>query len=339
MDFENLQADVNLIMNKHYTPGRAGKIDKVVIHHNAGNLTVEDCYRVWQTREASAHYQVETSGRIGQLVNDWDTAWHAGSANPTSIGIEHANDGGDDWTVSPACLESGAHLVAAICRYYGLGRPAWKVNVFPHSYFNATACPGALQGSQLDAYMARAQQWYDAMGGGTAPSAPPSAPTPKPAPSAPASKVTIRYGLHVLGDGWLDEVTDFGSGNEGFAGLPFYSHDLLYAKVDRGQLRYRAHTREDGWLDWVYKGDRNDTVNGCAGILCHAIDGVQAYYTTPEGEEFQQVWYRSQTTQREGWLAVCCDDGTSVDSYDGWAGMYGEPLDRLQMAIGTRNPF
>lgn len=180
------------------------------------------------------------------------------------------------------------------------------------------------------------------IGAGSAPavpSAPPSAPTPTPKPSAPAGKVTIRYGLHVIGDGWLDEVTDFGGGSDGFAGLPFYSHDFLYAKVDRGSLRYRVHTREDGWLDWVYKGDRSDTVNGCAGIAGHAIDGVQAYYTTPEGEDFQQVWYRSQTTQREGWLAVCCDDGTSVDGYDGWAGMYGEPMDRLQMAVGTSNPF
>ncbi|MDK8804581.1 hypothetical protein QP880_10890, partial [Dermabacter hominis] len=33
-----LEADIDLIMNKHYTPGRNGRrIDKVIIHHNAGN--------------------------------------------------------------------------------------------------------------------------------------------------------------------------------------------------------------------------------------------------------------------------------------------------------------
>ena len=79
MDFENINADTNLIISQHYTQGRGGHaIDKVIIHHNAGNLSVEDCYRVWESREASAHYQVAIDGRIGQLVWDTDTAWHCG---------------------------------------------------------------------------------------------------------------------------------------------------------------------------------------------------------------------------------------------------------------------
>lgn len=164
MDWKNLNADVNCILSKHFTSGRGGnKINKVIIHYNAGDLTVEGCYSVWQTREASAHYQVESSGRIGQLVWDSDTAWHAGnwSANQTSIGIEHANKSGG--YVTDECLDAGAHLTAAVCAYYGLGRPQWKKNVFPHSYFSATSCPGRLQDEQNEAYMTRAQQWYDSM--------------------------------------------------------------------------------------------------------------------------------------------------------------------------------
>ena len=77
-----LEPDKYCLMNKHYTPGRPGPIEFLVIHHNAGiDLSTEDCHRIWQDREASAHYQVETAGTIGQLVNDWDTAWHAGNAN------------------------------------------------------------------------------------------------------------------------------------------------------------------------------------------------------------------------------------------------------------------
>lgn len=168
MDFENLNADVNRILSKHFTSGRSGRsIKHVVIHYNAGDLTVEGCYSVWQTREASAHYQVESSGRIGQLVWDKDTAWHASNWNENcqSIGIEHANKSGG--TVTEACLDAGAHLTAAICKYYGLGRPEWGVNVFPHKHFSATSCPGQLYGSQKDAYIQRAQAWYDAMASGT----------------------------------------------------------------------------------------------------------------------------------------------------------------------------
>lgn len=161
-----LDADVNCIMQKHRTKGRSGrKIEFVGIHYDYGNPTVEEVYNWWQSREASAHYQVEDSGRIGQLVWDSDTAWALGNwdANCKSINIEHANR--SDGTVSDACLENGAHLTAAICKYYGLGRPEWLKNVFPHKYFSSTSCPGELYGSQKNKYIQRAQYWYDQMTG------------------------------------------------------------------------------------------------------------------------------------------------------------------------------
>lgn len=194
-NWENVEADENLILNKHFTPGRAGTINKIVLHHNAGNLTIRGCYNVWQTREASAHYQVQSDGRIGQLVWDKDTAWHAGdfNANATSIGIEHADCQTRPWMISAACLENGAHLVAALCKYYKLGRPTWMKNVFPHSHFSATECPASIAGSQNAAYMKRAQEWYDAMTKGSSAPKPskPSKPAPKPA-KKPAKKKDIN---------------------------------------------------------------------------------------------------------------------------------------------------
>lgn len=175
MDWTNLIADENWWMEKHFTPGRGGRrITKTVIHHNAGRLSIKGCYDVWQTRQASAHYQVDADGRIGQYVHDSDTAWHAANndANATSIGIEHANSGDASSPVTSETLEAGAHLVAAIHRHYDLGRPAWLVNVFPHNHYTSTGCPGHLAGSQNSAYMARAQAWYDAMGSGTTPTTP-----------------------------------------------------------------------------------------------------------------------------------------------------------------------
>lgn len=178
-NWDTLEADVDKIIGVHYTPGRDGKsINKIVLHHNAGNLSVDDCYRTWQTREASAHYQVEANGLIGQLVWDSDTAWHAGDweANCTSIGIEHADSDTTNWTISDATLDNGAHLVAALCKYYKLGRPTWMVNVFPHNHFSPTACPGQIAGTQNAAYMARAQAYYDQMTGASGSTSTPSAP-------------------------------------------------------------------------------------------------------------------------------------------------------------------
>lgn len=168
VDWRNLVADENVWLNQHYSEGREGRsIEKIVLHHNAGVLSVQDCWNVWQSRQASAHYQVDVNGRVGQLVHDYDTAWHSGDweTNLRSIGIEHSNSGGaaEGWPVSGATVESGAHLVAALCLAYELGRPAWGVNVFPHQSFQSTACPGVLAGGLRDAYMARAGEWYDAM--------------------------------------------------------------------------------------------------------------------------------------------------------------------------------
>lgn len=163
-DWVNLIADKQLLIRKHYTPGRRSRLRAIVLHHNAGTLTTEGCYWAWQTRKASAHYQVEADGTIGQLVSDGDTAWHAGKANPYTIGIEHANNRlAPAWTISEATLENGAHLVAALCLAYGLGTPTWGVNVYPHQYFMATGCPGAIAGVQRDRYMRRARAWYEAM--------------------------------------------------------------------------------------------------------------------------------------------------------------------------------
>ena len=178
--WENLQADRNKILTNNYTPGRGGNsISRVVLHHNAGNLSIDSIHDLWENnRQASAHYQVTSDGEIGQIVWDKDTAWHSGNfhVNQTSIGIEHANNNSDPWTISEACLVNGAHLTAAVCKYYGLGRPAWRKNVFPHSDFQSTACPGSINGSQRDRYMSLAGQFYDDMVAGRTTST--SAPKP-----------------------------------------------------------------------------------------------------------------------------------------------------------------
>ena len=47
--------------------------------------------------------------------------------------------------------------------------------MFPHSHFSATVCPGAIYGSQKEAYIKRVQYWYDVMTGAT--TATPAAPS------------------------------------------------------------------------------------------------------------------------------------------------------------------
>ena len=344
-DWNAVEPDEYKLLNTNFTQGRSqngGRIKFIVLHHNAGNLSIQDCWNVWQTREASAHYQVDIHGRIGQLVNDRDIAWHAGSweANLNSIGIEHADCSNNPWWISDATLDNGAHLVAALCKVYGLGEPEWGRNVFPHNHFYATACPASISSGQRAEYMRRAKLYYNGIKPDVAKSVAENVivntDSIKPVSSDP---VHVHYELHRVGGDWLGEVTDFGSGNNGFAGFPNCSHDLLVAKVDKGTLRYRVHVLGGSWLGWIDHANKADPVNGVAGTQGQVIDGVQFYYVTPDGIAKHQAYYRSQTASRQGWLAVCCDDGTSIGGFDGYAGIFGEPLDRLQVSIDTKSTF
>lgn len=173
MDWKNLQPDVYMRVAAGFTNGRPYGISGVTVHHMAGNLTLEQCKAALDSNGTGAHYGV-AGGRVAQFVDDYNRAWACGDGigtgggNDRTISIEHANDRTDPWTVSGDTLDTGAHLTAAICVYYKLGRPEWGKNVWPHRHWSATACPGELYGSQKDAYIARAQAWYDSMVNGAA---------------------------------------------------------------------------------------------------------------------------------------------------------------------------
>lgn len=176
-DWATLQPDVVRLMTTNFTRGRSGaKVRGVMRHHNAGvNNTTEDLWRLWTyERVASCHYQVENSRRIGQLVWDDNTAWHAANwkMNTETIGIEHANTTGPNsnpklaWNISEDVLDEGAHLAAAVLRFYDLGAPQFGVNVFDHRDYTATSCPHHLaRGGMYDDYwFDRAHYWYGQMG-------------------------------------------------------------------------------------------------------------------------------------------------------------------------------
>ena len=49
------------------TSPRKNKIDRITIHHMAGNLTVETCGNVFapSSRQASSNYGIGSDGRVG----------------------------------------------------------------------------------------------------------------------------------------------------------------------------------------------------------------------------------------------------------------------------------
>lgn len=169
-DYLKLEPDRVRLLSKHFTPGRNGRsIRFVVRHHMAMVGGTDEVWRVWQDRPASAHYAVDPKGVVGQLVWDKDTAWANADAvaNSEAIAIEHSNSAGPDkdWPISEETIVAGARLAAAVCRYYGLGRPEFGKNIRDHREFTSTTCPYHLAkgGKYHDKWMGEAQRFYDAL--------------------------------------------------------------------------------------------------------------------------------------------------------------------------------
>lgn len=295
----------------------------------------------WSTAEAYSTYVVGADG-IYQVGEPGYVAWAALNANPyapVQIEFERTNDAnrfkkGYANYIALAREMATKYGIPKTLDTGGAGTPGIKSHLWVTNNYG---------GDHVDPYgylashgISKSQLAKDLANGGTSkPTVALGHSNPKPVGPHPTD---VTYSLRSLNGGWIDNVTNFGSGNNGYAGIPNQQHDYLTVSVNHGSVKYRVKTAQDGWLGWVSGSNRNDLVNGAAGTSGHAIIGVQIIYNTPAGEAYQQAYYRSQTTQRRGWLGVCADDG-SVAGFDSWAGMDGEPLDRLQIKISPSNPF
>ncbi len=131
---------------------RKSKIDKITIHHMAGNLSVETCGNIFANgnREASSNYGIGSDGRVGMYVEENRRAWTSSNANNDhrAVTIEVANDGGanTNWHVSDKALAKLIDLCVDICKRNGITKLNYtgdtNGNLTRHNMFVATTCPG-----------------------------------------------------------------------------------------------------------------------------------------------------------------------------------------------------
>ena len=136
-------------LSPNYSSREGTKIKKITIHHMAGNLSVETCGNVFQSRKASSNYGVGTDGRVGLYVNESNRAWTSSNKNNDiqAVTIEVANDGGaPDWHVSDKALNKTIDLVVDICKRNGIKELKYTGDatgtLTRHNMFTATLCPG-----------------------------------------------------------------------------------------------------------------------------------------------------------------------------------------------------
>lgn len=121
------------------------QITAVTIHDVEG--TYAGCISWFQNcnSSVSAHYVVRSSdGQITQMVYEADKAWHVGSENPYTIGIEHEGYASQTGWYTNAMYISSAALVSNICADNNIDpiRTGWWPWLHT-TYYNQSSIPGA----------------------------------------------------------------------------------------------------------------------------------------------------------------------------------------------------
>ena len=154
MSNSNLAKYIHLVGNYHERQGNG--VSRIIIHHMAGNLSLEALGRIMESRESSATYGIDVNGNIGRYVDEAYRPWTSSSweADKCAVTIEVANNSGaPDWTVSDASMNALIELCADICKRNGIAKLNYtgdkSGNLHMHKWYAATACPGPYLGSKF----------------------------------------------------------------------------------------------------------------------------------------------------------------------------------------------
>lgn len=142
----------------NYSSRNGNRIDRITIHHMAGNLSVETCGNVFapSSRQASSNYGIDSDGRVGLYVDEAYRSWCSSSKvnDQRAVTIEVAdNKIGGGWGCSSAAMAKLVLLCADICRRNGIKKLDYtgntSGNLTLHKWFANTDCPGAYLESQM----------------------------------------------------------------------------------------------------------------------------------------------------------------------------------------------
>lgn len=110
---------------KSYTPGRTHPISSIILHSTDGGMPGCLDTLTGTSPAVSAHWLVDRDGTLYHLVDDSNTAYHAGivdnpsvHGNGATVGVEQEHiDGEEPWP--EALVEKTAQLVAALRQRHG----------------------------------------------------------------------------------------------------------------------------------------------------------------------------------------------------------------------------
>ncbi|HJA81039.1 MAG TPA: N-acetylmuramoyl-L-alanine amidase [Candidatus Mediterraneibacter intestinipullorum] len=303
----------------------------IFIHNDAGSANANAAfYKGWlpshNLSAGFAHYYVAQDG-ILQAEDDANRAWHCGQTdgNNNYLSIEVCQSMGDLETFKNN-EEKALQLAAQKCKQYGITPSTSTIRL--HQEVSATACPhrsveihGGASGAK--AYFIKRIGELMGMNIDVSVSMPQASAVASSTPT-----IYFKYRVRTKEDGWLPEVINLAD----YAGIPGHAITDISIGVDRGSLWYQVHVKGGVWLPTVSGYNINDYNNGYAGNG-QVIDAVRVYYNTPADYAaqygYQKAQYRVSPLNGNYWPWQY--DNETGAGQDGYAGAFGQAIDRFQL--------
>lgn len=133
-------------------------IDKITVHHTAGNISLRALGREFgrEDRQASSNYGIDVRGNVAAFVDESVRAWTSGNADNDNraVTIEVANETcAPEWRVSEDSFDALIALCADICLRNDIRQLVFtgdrNGNLTLHKYFQPTLCPGPYLESRM----------------------------------------------------------------------------------------------------------------------------------------------------------------------------------------------
>lgn len=153
--------------------------------------------------------------------------------------------------------------------------------------------------------------------------------TAKPAAVKTNSIPDVFYRVRTNGK-WLKEVDNLLS----YAGLIGRPITDIAIKVSKGSVKYRVHIKGGGWLPYVTGYNISDHKNGYAGDN-KVIDAIEVYYNTPSDIAKKSGYLRAKyrVSPVKGGYYPWQYDNEKTGGQDGYAGVFGKSIDRVQITL------
>ncbi|MFB6724514.1 N-acetylmuramoyl-L-alanine amidase [Kribbella sp. NPDC056345] len=124
----------NPASTSNYTSGRTQAISSITIHVAQGSYAGTISWFKNPSAKVSAHYVIKSSnGEVTQMVAEKDKAWHVGTENGYTIGIEHEGWVNDASWFTESMYKSSAALVRNIADRRGI--PKDRAHIRGHSEY------------------------------------------------------------------------------------------------------------------------------------------------------------------------------------------------------------